>query len=93
MVVSLSLQKPFIRKRKSVSQIFEAELSPCSKCDDPMTQYEPRYVLYLIDMSRYEYEIWVQIKVKVSAKITLGQGRGQRQNKVKVKDQIRELEV
>ena len=47
--------KPFVQKIL-VLDIFKIKIGLFSKCDDPMGQYEPRYVLHLADMSRYENE-------------------------------------
>ena len=58
-VVLSSISQPaktVCSKKFWFSRFLRSNFGSFSKCDDPMSQYEPRYVLYLAGMSRYEDE-------------------------------------
>ena len=67
-----------------VRQILEVEFGSFSKSDNPMSQYEPRHVLYVAEMTSYKDGTLSQIKLRSVPRSKLhGQGQGQGQNQSK----------
>ena len=76
-VVLSSISQPaktVCSKKFWFSRFLRSNFGSFNKRDDPMSQYEPRYVLYLAGMSRYEDET-LSFKVKVEGKARPGIGR------------------